>query len=266
MDRIDIRTAMAEHGLELPDFEESGAMPSTQRKCIGCDTMVARSAPLGCCARCLVSEVERQREDVLARALPEMHVPARFGPDLGAWCKDTTAIRWAEAFAQKCPPCPTLTFWGTTGGGKSTLAAATLRGLLAGPRRHATIAWLDARDIAVARREHKLGRGEPPEIEAAIEADIAVIDELGKETLSRDGNPADVVRVLDERHRRRGGRLTIITTEWSAGDGARGAKLADIYLPSLVRRLTEDWRPGPPPVGAAIVVRVRRADELRAAA
>jgi hypothetical protein len=196
-----------------------------------------------------------------------MHRAARFeSPEVGAWCKDPTALRWARAVGEKGPPCPTVTLRGTTGSSKSTLAAAILRALLAGPRRYATVAWADARDIAQARREHRLGRGKPPIMEAAIDADLFVLDELGKETLLRDADPADVVAVLDERHRRRGGRLTIITSEWAARADASGAKLADLYMPSLVRRLTEPWRPGPPAVGAAIVIQVRRADELREAA
>lgn len=262
---IDIRTALSTHGLELPDFDTS-APPTLVRRCVGCGAEVARAAPLGMCSKCIVAEVQTRRDDVLARAVPEMHRGARFGSDgLTAWCKDPTAIRWALAVGEKAPACSTVTLWGTTGGGKSTLAAAILAALLSGPRRYSTVAWADAREIAQARREHKLGRGKPPMIEAAIDADLFVLDELGKETLLSGADPADVVSVLDERHRRRGGRMTIITTEWSALADGHGEKLADLYMPSLVRRLTEPWRPGPPPVGSAIVVRVRRADELEVA-
>ncbi len=257
-------SAIADLGIDMGDF--GAARTSVLRECLGCAVMVARTAPLGLCPACLVAEVEAQREDTFARIVPEIHRGAKFGADLAAWCKDTTAARWAQAVGEKAPPCPTVTFWGTTGGGKSTLAAATLRALLAGARRHASIAWFDARDLALARREHRLGKGEPPELEAAICADVAVIDELGKETLSKDGSPEDVVRVLDERHRRRAGRLTIVTTEWAARADAPGVKLADIYMPSLVRRLTEPWRAGPPAVGSAVVIHVRRGDELKAAA
>lgn len=262
-DRIDILAALAAAGLDLAEPPQA---PTRRRKCFGCAAEVDRSAPLGLCGKCLVGEVESRREEVLARVLPGIHLAAQFGtPNLAAWCQDATATRWAHAFGVKAPPCPTVTLWGTTGSGKSTLAAAMLRALLTGPRRHASAAWFDARDLARARKQHRLGQGEPPELKKAIEADILVLDEAGKETLARDGDAGDVVMVLDERHRLRE-HLTIVTTEWAANPTAAGAKLADIYMPSLVRRLTEPWRAGPPQVGSAIVIQVRREDEIKVAA
>lgn len=261
----DIATAMRVHGLTLPAFDGPDGTPVVVvHRCPGCDAEVPRNAPMGLCAECLRIEVDSERDKRLARVLPELHRTACLDGDLSAWCHDTAAIRWTRAIAERAPACATVTFWGTTGGGKSTLAAALMRALISGQRRHASMAWFDARDLSMARRNHKLGQGDPPEIEKAIEADIAVIDELGKETTARGGDPADVVMVLDERHRRRAGRLTIVTTEWAARDDAKGEKLSGLYMPSLVRRLTEPWRPGPPPVGAAIVIHVRRQDEMSA--
>jgi hypothetical protein len=262
MTATDFRVAFAAMGIEL----DTAPPPTAQRYCAGaaCNAMVDRSAPSGLCNRCLVAEVEARREAVLTSILPEIHVDARFGSAaLAGWCKDASAVRWARAFGEKAPRCPTVTLWGTTGSGKSTLAAAMLRALLAGPRRHCSARWYDARDLARARKQYRLGGGDPPELERAVDADILVIDELGKETLDRNSDPADVVMVLDERHRARD-RLTIVTTEWAAADDATGAKLKDLYMPSLVRRLTEPWRAGPPPVGAALVIRVRRDDEMGA--
>ena len=255
--------------MQIPEwFAVDLAAVSQTRRCDGpgCETVVHRTAPSGLCEKCLAVVVERQREEVFTRAGPEVHRAACFGPDLTAWCKDPSALRWAAAVGERGPDCGIVTFWGTTGAGKSTLAAATLRALLAGPRKHATVLWTDARDLARARRQHKLGRGEPPEIVAAIDADLLVIDEIGKETGIRDANPEDVVMVLDERYRVRRGRMTMITTEWAARPDVGGVKLADIYMPSLVRRLTEPYRAGPPPVGSAIVIQVRREDEIKVAA
>jgi DNA replication protein DnaC len=125
---------------------------------------------------------------------------------------------------------------GGAGAGKTTLAAAILHDVcdraLAGDRAAGELAWTAiwaaAPSLARARREHRLGGGEAPEVRRALEASLLVVDDLGTEREDRDGALAEVVY---ERHAREA--PTVITT------GASYKTLVGRYGDGIARRLTE---------------------------
>jgi DNA replication protein DnaC len=124
---------------------------------------------------------------------------------------------------------------GQTGIGKTTAAAMLFRRLLGEAVRLGGIAWQDAEsmywfkayDLATARKEHQLGRGEAPEVVQACSARLLVIDDLGWE----NGDVTVITEVLGERHDRC--YPTVFTT------GRTGDQLGQMYGAAAARRMLE---------------------------
>lgn len=130
--------------------------------------------------------------------------------------------------------CGNLLLLGPTGSGRSTAAAVLYRRLLAiGVRdggeaweRARFLAWFHAGDLAEARREHALGKGEAPELGRAARARLLVLDDAGWEQ-----DPFVCSMVLKERYEL--GVPTIITS------GKTESELIAHYGAAVVRRMTE---------------------------
>ena len=228
------------------------AVPPTMERRCDCGKPCRRRDPL--CRDCWEADCKARREAAIALKLPARHREARFESQaLTKWCRDPRAIRLARAYADVVPECYTVTLWGETEAGKSTLAAAMAWRILM--KRPVSFLWVDARDLALSRRESPFG-GEPALLRRTKSVEFAVIDELGKETLAHGNNREDVVDVLAYRDRMQ--LRTILTTEWSADTNAKGLKLIDVYGPSVIRRLTEPWQKGPPTTGCAFVIEVKK--------
>lgn len=128
-----------------------------------------------------------------------------------------------------------VTIVGQTGSGKTSLACAMLSGAIEAAadldcdrdtlERAKCAHFADAYALSVARAQHKLGGGEPPELVRAKAASVLVLDELGRD----ERKTSDVAEVI--RRRMAAGRPTIITT-WQS---QQEIKLA--YDGGIARRL-----------------------------
>jgi DNA replication protein DnaC len=113
----------------------------------------------------------------------------------------------------------------TAGVGKTSLGCALLRRLA--KREGAAGHYADAIDLAYARRLHPLGKGEAPEVLAAMKAGVLFLDELGAE----QGMDQTVEQIV--RHRHNAELPTIF------GTSASPEALATRYGDGVARRIFE---------------------------
>lgn len=115
---------------------------------------------------------------------------------------------------------------GPSGCGKSTAATVALRDWILRQPPARIGYWYRVADLEAARRNHRLGAGEAPDVERAIEAHALVLDDLGWE---RD---QQVVRdVLAERADKC--RPTLVTS------GLRAQELMTRYGDAILRRIVD---------------------------
>jgi DNA replication protein DnaC len=151
-------------------------------------------------------------------------------------------------------PILSVTLVGDTGAGKTTLAAAVLRGVLTAARqalghpawhlRRWPIAWIEAVKLAHVRSQSSFG-DEPAEMREACTVPVLVLDDLGQEGEIRGGREA-MIEVI---HRRHSASLPTIITTGLAKDGeicTRQGCQVEIgrrYGVALQRRLFEQSNP-----------------------
>jgi DNA replication protein DnaC len=119
---------------------------------------------------------------------------------------------------------------GPSGSGKTSLACALLRAWDARyPRRRGV--FMPAWKLGVARAQHGLGQGEPPEVERALTTRLLVLDDLGSERNTATNAVPDVIfaRALD-------GLPTWVTT-WMTAEA-----VTQRYGDGIARRLYEAGR------------------------
>lgn len=166
------------------------------------------------------------REDAVAR-IP----PSYGGASLDAsWLAELVGHEAVDR-ARSAITEPTAAFLGPPGAGKSSLAAAMFRAAVAAEtvttRLH-RMRWLSAHKLAKARAGQPLGEGEAPVVEAALDATLLVLDELGGE----DPRYASAVaEVLYERHEQ--ALATWVTT------GVSAKEIAARYGGGIARRVFE---------------------------
>lgn len=190
------------------------------------------------CEPCAQAEHVEKRAALLARARES--IPRRFrwarlnAPELAKRLRATPKVIEA-AWACLSGANPIVTIVGQSGSGKTSLACAMLAEIIeAGadlacdPKllERARFAWFaDAPQLAIARKEYRLGGGAPDEVLRARRASVLVLDELG-----RDGKAElDVGKIIHEREA--ACALTIVTT-WLDEAGVLAA-----YDGGLARRL-----------------------------
>jgi len=175
-------------GIKIPD----------RLVCIGCQQLKPGMVG-GWCKECCDALAEQGREEAAKAVaactlanIPKVLQWASFdAPELPRRV-NSEAIRRTMALAGKIgSSCKSLVFMGSAGTGKSSLACSLLRELSA-ERRHVGMC-LSTFDIAKARREQRLGRGEAEVIETACTIGLLVIDELAAEQ-SRDTGVDEVIR------------------------------------------------------------------------
>lgn len=143
-------------------------------------------------------------------------------PELAARVKNDAAIAHARTAVAEAAG---VLLTGGAGTGKTSLACAMMRALVetGDPR----VLFVGAYWLAKAREQYRLGQGEAPEVERAIEASVLVIDDVG---IEQARNTA-LSEVIYERHAAE--RRTIITT----GFGFKA--LAERYGDGIARRMSE---------------------------
>ena len=184
----------------------------------------------GTCGDCAERRrAERDRRELVAGwryQLPRRHRDCDLeGPPLVGRVRDVTGI--ARVLAACTPTTDRITLVGPAGVGKTSLAAAAYVRLLV-LRGRGDGAYVHARELALARQQHALG-SEAPIVERALEADVAIIDDLGVEGAEvRNSAVGDVIYA-------RYGRAepTIYTTTMPA------AQIAVVYGDGLARRVYE---------------------------
>jgi len=214
-----------------------------QRTCPDCGARhwMPRDAPSERCSDCLVVwrqqlEFQRRAEIVsgAVASIPERYRWAQLdAPELPARLGRPEALAGVAGVLRV----PVVLLVGGTGSGKTSLGTAILRAHLARATAEgasldarswgARALWVHAKRVSLARREAPLGR-EPELLTRAREASVLLVDDLGQEAPSDQG---DVVALLAERQEAQ--RPLIVTCGW----GLRG--MAERYSPHLVRRLVE---------------------------
>ncbi len=171
-------------------------------------------------------EASEKREDTIA-SIPKRFQWATFKTlELRARVKPESAYEQAETLA-KLPAVLT----GNAGFGKTCLGCALLRRFARtlGKTGH----FADAIDLAYARRLHPLGKGEAPEVLAAMNAGVLFLDELGAE----QGIDQTIEQIVRARHSH--DRPTIFATPHSP------TALVSRYGDGVARRIFE---------GASVIV------------
>lgn len=130
------------------------------------------------------------------------------------------------------PPGTDLTFTGDTAAGKTSFAVAMLDAFVRlDPEPRTGALFVEAYWLAGARARHPLGQGEAPQVLAAMQASLLVVDDLGSEVDDRRNVLADVIFA---RHNEE--LPTWITTGFTA------EQLVGRYGSQILRRLIEQGK------------------------
>lgn len=175
------------------------------------------------CRACLREQAAERRRASLALTIPPRYewarlasseLPGRIASGM------PTDERLEEIFRSQ-----RVVFVGKAGSGKTSLAVALLREMA---RRGADAMFVSAYRLATERARHPLGEGDPPMLEAAADAGVLLIDDIGNE---RHTELSDVRALVFERH-------DFERTVWTTTSLSSGA-LATMYGGGFVRRLLE---------------------------
>lgn len=227
--------------------DENDAKPREEAAAVR-GAYVGRAFPCGVCGRDVGRNVwahdecaEQQRQEALRRELADARasIPSDYAwatfdaREIGERVKPrkaclVTAKAWADGVRM-------LTLTGPSGAGKTSLACAMLRATIdSGARGVETSRFVRSWELAKARSEHALGRGEAPLVTLALRAHTLVIDELGEELRSSSRLVRGDTAIRDVLHERQAaGRRTIITTYLSRDE------IAATYGAGIARRLDE---------------------------
>ncbi len=218
-------------------FGAPSTAPPVHRCEGGCLSIVAARGD--CCAACEARQHVEHRSRLLADA--EATLPRWPWATFAEKRLRDTAERdiWNGAYAWKRAE-GSMVLLGRTGAGKTACVVALARRIIETARGRRLplvdmqfaigLRFISAKDLAQARREHKLGAGESPLEAMANRATLLILDELGYEP-QIDSTISDVV---DARYR---AGLPIIVTS-----GLTEVELAGRYGDAVKRRLCERGR------------------------
>jgi DNA replication protein DnaC len=205
--------------LQLEQLLNAPLRPSVPRPAwCGCGAPADR--PGGSCEACRPALRAQTRRGYLAPVYES--IPARFhwarfdAPELGARCRpeDIATVQAWDGLAS-------VALVGPTGAGKTTLAVAMVQRLLdplLSQLKPAVDAWERGRrvrfckcsDLGRALDSHPLGKGKPALLQAAEEASILILDDLGREG---DRHRKVIIDLVFERHDRAATTLVTLSRE-----------------------------------------------------
>lgn len=186
-----------------------------------------------CVNRKRASEAEASRVDTRARTIPPAYDWAtEDSPDLVARVKTTEPL---PALIRQVVSARNVVFSGPAGAGKTSLAVACLRHKLEFGGR-----FVSAPRVGIAAIQHKAGQGDAPLVEAACDAPMILLDDVGSEVQTATNA---VPQVLYRRHE--DDLQTWITT------GLSFDELQKRYGDGIARRIAEH----------SLIVRLGRQDE-----
>lgn len=228
------RGRMQEAGtLSAPKLEPIAAPAARALRAVSLPPAPAPRQP-----NCRVCETPLEKWGTCESCKRHMRLGASYSmlPASFAWCTLRSPDLYKRIFAkkalaqgEKARDEPRVVFTGPAGSGKTSLACAILRDRFV--EKDEGFLFQPAYLLALARQRHKLGEGEPPEIEASLQVDVLLIDDLGME---KPGPTSvnDIEIVIYERHLR--GQSTWITT-WMGRE-----KVRERYGDGIARRIYED--------------------------
>ena len=251
---IDDQTKCSTCGVDMPipsDMPTGGLFDA--RTCETCKAQAAR-VHVEHDAKMKRESNERQQQEQLAAIAAVIDQTPRHFRDVaregfGPIVHGRVARREAVDMAYAAVGAPLVVLAGAAGTGKTTLAAAMVgelvkRALLGDAeakrlvltravgwtvkQKVGGLVWCEAAELARARGRHRLGDGDAPLIERALDADLLVVDELRVDEPDRDHGIADV---LWHRHKEE------LPTIWTTGFTSKEIEVA--YGVGFIRRLTE---------------------------
>lgn len=128
--------------------------------------------------------LRREARDRVEATIPEVYAGARLD---APWLHALVGAR-AMAQAREALSAPLVVFFGPPGAGKTTLAVAMMRA-----RGEDGSRFVSAKRLGTARIQHPAGAGEAPYVETAMRAKLALIDEVGAESLTQNDALPDVI-------------------------------------------------------------------------
>lgn len=213
---------------------EAHANVCTDRPCTRCERYVCAcgkpfdGARNHRCRDCWRTEKNRQALDPMRGS-----VPKRF-----RWAFDATTdalrgrVKASDEFIARglaSPPSGDMVLYGDTAMGKTSFAVAMLDAWVRqDPEQRAGARFFEAYWLAGARARHPLGQGESPEVLAAMNASMLLLDDVGSETDDRRNVVADIIF-----HRHNEELPTWITTGFTA------EQLVGRYGSQVLRRILE---------------------------
>jgi DNA replication protein DnaC len=184
------------------------------------------------CERC---RAEEQAVRALGRVVAT--IPPRFrwaaSGDLGVLAERVRLEPDRIAKAVASPPAGSMMLVGDTGTGKTSLAVAMLvAAVRSSPHLRDRDMFASSFVLAGARGRHPLGKGEAPEVEAAMSAPLLLLDDLGSEGEGRQNVLSEVIFARHEAD-----LPTWVTTGFPA------ELLMARYGSAIIRRVLETGKP-----------------------
>jgi hypothetical protein len=226
----------ARHAADALEAHRAGCVAAPCAKCerglCRCGAAFDRA---GLHDRCGVCRAEERLRRAVARV--SATIPPRF-----KWAISGEIATLAErvkleperiAKALAAPPAGSMMLVGDTGTGKTSLAVAMLLAAVrVAPERRDRDLFASSFMLAGARNRHPLGKGEAPEIEAAMTTPLLLLDDLGSEG---DARASVIAEIIFARHE--ADLPTWITTGFPA------EQLMARYGSAIIRRAIEHGKP-----------------------
>jgi DNA replication protein DnaC len=237
-ERFDWGAFVAEARQRANDLEAHRAL-CTVAPCAKCERGRCRCGQpfegLGTHDHCPACRAEERLRRAVARV--SATVPPRFKwaitGELDTLCERVKLERERIQRALSSPPAGSMMLVGDTGSGKTSLTVAMLMaGVRMAPDLRDRDLFASSFMLAGARNRHPLGKGEAPEVIAAVSAPLLLLDDLGSEGEARASVLSEIIFARHEAD-----LPTWITTGFPAD------QLMARYGSAIIRRLIEVRKP-----------------------